>query len=307
MAITAFNWYPLATPTSFSDDGSARTVERSAQIITDDPSDGELLIASDGRVPRYGEALEEEPALTVRNRRLERQSDSFLHWRLTVEYSDAAKDSEEDRQKEAKALEPNPLLREAIIEWEGVPREVAIWRDRLGTPIVNSAGDAFDPPITVVVYDTVAVVTKNVASVPVWLLDYQGAVNDNTFEVDGVTAEVGSCLMGPIRISGKQTENGFTFRTLQMPLHFRSRRDLVTGETEAPEAWKLEILDQGLRYKSGTNRKNIMDDSTPPQPVTTPVPLDGNGGKIANPSASNLSYLTFDIHKRRNFSLLPLS
>lgn len=305
MAIDQLNEITAAQQESISEESLVKRVTRVWQVITEDATDTPYTLLANPLIPAYNAAHPDNEFLTVRSRNLSRQSGSFIEWLLTVEYSDEPKDSEQ-QQNEAKQLEPNPLARPAVIEWDSVAREVAIYKDRLGNGIVNSAGDAFESSITATVYDTVAVVTKNVSSVPLWVLDFRGAVNDSPFVIDGVECETGAALLGPVRISGVQSENSIQFRVLTLQLHFRQRRDPEDGEGEAPEAWILEVLDQGLRYKSGSDVKNILDDSTPPMPITSPVPLNGSGGVLSNPSASNLSFIEFDIHKRRDFSALPL-
>ncbi len=307
MPINQFNEMPVGQPPSINEDSLVKTVERVWQIITDDSTDTPYSLLADPQVPVYGNQHPEDATLTVRSRRIERQSGSFIEWRLTVEYSNEPINAEQ-QQNEAKQLEPNPLARPAIIEWEGAPREIAIYRDRNGDAIANSVGDPFLADVVATVYDAVANVTKNVIQVPLWFLDYQGSVNESEFVIDGVTAETGSCRMGSFRLSSVQSENGVQFRTLSFQLHFRSRRDPVGSETVAPEAWILELLDQGLMYYAGGGEKKyIFDESTPPVPITAPVPLDGAGGVLASPSPDTLVFLQFDIHKRRDFNALPLT
>jgi hypothetical protein len=72
------------------------------------------------------------------------------------------------------------------------------------------------------------------------------------------------------------------------------------------EKWiPLKVLDQGLRYKSGSDRKHIMDQSSPPRPVSSPRLLDGAGAVLSDPTPDNAKYQDFTVYYARNFSVLP--
>lgn len=279
------------------------TYERTFQIETDSPTDDAASIYASAVLPDPYSVHPSDSRCTLREYSIEPNDEARIIWSAICKYSNETQSKEEQERQ----IQPTPTLRPAEITWEGVPREVAIFRDRVGTPIVNSAGDPFDPPIVAVVFDLVATVEVNLTEVPVWLFDYQGAVNDTSFTIDGLTAQTGCALMGPVRISPKQEENGIVYRKVSMPLHFRAKRD--DGDDDAPEPWKLEILNTGLRQKLGSGKRvNIYDDNVPPAPITAPWPLTEAGLRLPEGFAvADLVYLTFDIHKRRDFNALPLT
>ncbi len=80
-----------------------------------------------------------------------------------------------------------------------------------------------------------------------------------------------------------------------------------------PCGWLVVYLDQGLRFKGVVNvngvnvnaRINIRDPFTK-QLVTTPVLLDGSGGVIVDPSASNCRFIVRHGYQELDFNLLPL-
>jgi len=307
MAISLFNEHPLKQPVSFSDDNTAATRTRTFQIITDNAADDESVILLDSRVPIRYAAHPLDTNFTVRNRSLERQGESFIEWLLTVEYSDAPP-TEQDQENQAKQLEPNPLARPAVIEWEWLPRDVSIHRDINGTPIVTSAKRPYEAGVVVAtVYDAVAIVTKNVAVVPLWFVNYQGAVNNSPFDVDGVTVATGCARMGAVKLSGWQQENGYSYRILTMPIHVRAPRDQYNSSDTVPEPWKFEVLDADTYQLVGDEIVQIFDHKTPPNPVTAPVPLNSDGTEMTPINLDSLNYKVFEVYRRYDFSNLPLT
>jgi hypothetical protein len=190
--------------------------------------------------------------------------------------------------------EENPLNRPAQIEIETASYRRAIWQDIDGKATLNSAGDYFDPPIEIDVAYWTFRVKKNVADIPTWILDYENAVNNAAFTIRGLSvgqyeAKISNIRVGDLKIEGDYQYFEFTYQ-------MERRR----------EKWiPLKILDQGLRYKSEANRKHIMDNSTPPRPVSSPRLLDGSGNVLADPTPENAKYREFTVYYARNFSVLP--
>jgi hypothetical protein len=190
--------------------------------------------------------------------------------------------------------EENPLNRPAQIEIETASYRRAIWQDIDGKATLNSAGDYFDPPIEIDVAYWTFRVKKNVADIPTWILDYENAVNNAAFTIRGLSvgqyeAKISNIRVGDLKIEGDYQYFEFTYQ-------MERRR----------EKWiPLKILDQGLRYKSEANRKHIMDNSTPPRPVSSPRLLDGSGNVLADPTPDNAKYREFTVYYARNFSVLP--
>ena len=70
--------------------------------------------------------------------------------------------------------------------------------------------------------------------------------------------------------------------------------------------WAKSVLDAGFREILGTSRVNIKNDGDG-EDITAPVPLDGSGAKLANPSPSNSVFRTHNIYPAKDFSVLPLT
>ena len=276
---------------------------RTFRFELDDPTNDANTIYASGLLPPYQDPHPTNPQCTMREyTSVDPIDDTRVVWDAKLRYSNEIKSQEEEEREN----QPIPTLRSVEISWEGVAREVALYKDRNGDHIMNKAGDRFDPPLVTTVYDLVATIEKNLTEVPFWLFDYQGSVNDSPFTIDGLEAETGSALMGAVKISPKQRENGVLFRKTSIQLHFRAKRD----GTDPPEAWKMEVRNDGLRERltPGGALVNIYDNGTPRMPITTPWPLDVNGKALASGFGSgDITYVTSEIYTRRDFSALPLT
>jgi hypothetical protein len=141
-------------------------------------------------------------------------------------------------------------------------------------------------------------VQKNMSAVPSWILDYQDAVNNDTFSVDGFSIAVGQAKMQNVTVSEWQIRGSTAFRTVTFTIHFQR------------DGWALRPLDAGFRERtSGGPPDGIVNIKNPDdgENVTAPVPLDGSGVALADPSVTNNVFLSFDVYKTRAFSSLPLT
>ncbi len=280
MAVTDVN--EIWDGRSGADDGSTRTRERIWRIITDDPfDDAPIVEAAVGVVA--GDPHPNDFGAKARSINA-RQGESRLVWLVTVSYSSA------------KDLQPNPLNDPAEISWDGEPFQRPLIKDKDGKAVLNSAGDPFDPPIMRDDNRPVASVTKNVGSVPTWVLNYRDVVNSDQFTLDGLTIAAGKAKIKWISVSPRQERNGVSFRTLAFQIHLNK------------DGWAFEVLDRGFREldpNDATKRIQIRDDEK--RLVTEPVLLDGSGARLADPDENNAVFRDFDGYEELPFSVLPLT
>lgn len=223
---------------------------------------------------------------SCRNVKVTQDDGAPRKWTIEAEYS--SKPIRENQQVE------NPLNRPAQIEIETASYKRAIWQDIDGKGVLNSAGDYFDPPVEVDVAYWTFRVKKNVADVPTFILDYENAVNNAAFTIRGLTIGQYEAKISGIRIGELKIEGDYQY--FEFSYQIERRR----------EKWiPLKVLDQGVRFKSGTDRKQIMDNSTPPRPVTSPRLLDGAGAVLSDPTPATAKYQEFTVYYARNFSVLP--
>jgi hypothetical protein len=259
----------------------ARTYQRRFRLDASSQADGPFAVGSNASLPVIGNVHPEDPnafciSLTVEN------TNPWKGWTVTANYSDE------------RTIDDTPTDDAASISWNSEQFQKPAVFDLSGNLIVNSAGDPFDPPAMMDDSRRVVTVEKNLAVVPTWILDYQDAVNNDTFSVDGVSIAIGKAKMQAVTVGPRQRRNGTIFRTVTFTIHLQR------------DGWLLDILDAGFRRKISGGRENIKNNGDGEAP-TAPVPLDGNGQPIDDPTPTNCVFLQFPVYKTRAFSSLPLA
>ena len=188
----------------------------------------------------------------------------------------------------------SPLAQPWDVEWGFASSREAIDRDVYGHPIVNSAGESFDPAITTEVRDLVLRIVRNQGAYdPILAHDYVSRSAVNLDEFWGFAPGIVKCLK--IKANSQRTGDLWFWR---VRYEFAMRAD----------GWLRRILDQGFREFTGTDANGkptyelITDDNG--YPVTQPVLLDGNGNKQAE--AADAVFLEHQVHPGKQFSLLGL-
>ena len=273
-----------------SEGPDASSATRRWRIQTDNRYDTEHIVYAAGVLPNRHDPLPENGFLTARRIRLEQRSDTPYFWEATVEYSSAPMDREEQEKEDF----PDPLDRPAIRRWGTVQYREAVEKDRFGNAVVNTAGDLYDPPPERDVSNWTVTITKNVASVPDFVIDYQNTVNDDDITIGGLSVAAGQAKMQSIEIGEEITESGSTYYQFSYTLEIKWA------------GWQLELLQQGLRQVDpADDSKRIPCVDKNGDPVTSPVLLDADGEQIATPLTTAAVYVEHEIYWREDFSKLP--
>ena len=210
-------------------------------------------------------------------------SDPWKGWTVTAEYSTE------------RELAETPTDDPAEITWGYEQFQKPAVTNYAGQAILNSAGDPFDPPIMIDDSRPHVTISKNLASVPVWIFTYQDAINSGSFTVDGITVAAGLAKMQNITITRGQSRNGTSFRTVTFSIHLQK------------QGWSSKQLDAGFRQigYSGAreNIRNSIDDELP----AAPVPLNGAGVALDDPDPATAVYRTDVVYESKDFSVLPLT
>lgn len=188
----------------------------------------------------------------------------------------------------------NPLDAPAKVHFGLSRQSIACDQDNAGNPIVNSAGQSFDPPIEKDESRLVLSVDVNVASFdPILISQYKDSVNNGEFwgcppkTVKFMNASAELDFSGDCPVN-----NGFFWA--------------VTWEFEVKEdTWAKKILDQGLMCldTSTGNLQHCADEEG--QPSSEPLLLDGAGHQAA--VGASPIYLTFDVYNEMDFSIFGLN
>jgi len=256
-----------------------RTYTRKFRVITDSALVGAAAVGN--AVPpvigsSYLTATESDLGAFCNSIQPVQDSDNPRVWEVTVEYGPQEPGDE------------NPLNRPLEISWSFAQFTRVCDRDINGHALLNSAGDFFDPPPEIDDSRPVLTIVRNEASFdPAQAIDYQDAVNSDSF----LGFAAGTAKVMGISSSLQFESNIFFWKT---SYEFQFRRD----------GWKLSVLDQG-RYK--TNHKPIPEKDSGGNDmvgthVSDPVPLDGSGNPLTNPTPSTAVFREFDVYKQRAFS-----
>lgn len=257
-----------------------RTYTRELIFTSDTPNDDEVTVGNQPQVPAIGSSHPNDLFAWLQSIEVDNYA-PYAGWKVTLNYS-----SERE-------LSEDPTQDPALTEWDGEQYQRPLVVDKDGDIVCNSAGDPFDPPIMRDDSRLISTTVKNMASVPTWIMAYADAVNSDAFTLDGFSVGVGQAKMQRPRVSKPQIRNNIQFREVTFVIQYRE------------EGWLSEPLDVGFRKLDGSARVNITDNNG--DFVTAPVPLDGAGDVLADPSPTNNVTLSFTQYTTLPFSALPLT
>lgn len=256
---------------------------RVARIETDTNADDAVVLGAYASCPTIGSAYPTDIGAFCRSVDFSNDRASQRLWFCTVSYS-----------SEYEAA-TNPLAERAIIEWGTESYRKCFFEDKDGQAIVNSAGSYYDPPVEGDDDRWVVSVSKNVAVVPSWILNYRSAVNLTSFVVDGIVVAARCAKLSAIKIGRDQKRNNVPYRVFSYGLHLNA------------DTWDRKILDAGFEEidpdDTSKRRKITLNDNKYP---TSPWPLDGTGYKLEDPSPTNNVFNTHRLNNALSFNLLPL-
>ncbi len=269
-----------------------RTYTRVYEVRTTDPNDSGYVAGGASGLPRGGDAHpDDNAAFVVRNDPAQHSEDPTL-WTVTIEYdtqlsstaigresqqvdSSGETTTNPDSPSEGGQRQENPLSRPPVysVSFETVQEpllEVYTGEDAtLPGPLLNSAGDPFDPPPMVEKSYPVLTIKKNMVSFTYATLEmYQDSVNSVTWRGFGARK---------VKVHGisweSAFENGITFWAVTFVFKVRYK------------TWDLQILDAGLNelIPAETDRparKRPIVQSRGETP-TSPLLLDGSGRLLA--------------------------
>ena len=266
---------------SASNEKGMRKYSRAFRLETTSQMDGPYAVGSDANLPVIGSLHPEDSNAWCVSLRVE-NSNPWKGWTVTAEYTSEREITED------------PTAEPAAITWSSEQFQRPVIDDNSGNAVVNSAGDPFDPPIMRDDSRPVITISKNLAVVPVWIMNYQDAVNSDAFYVDGVLVGAGLAKVQSVSVGEVQRRNGIMFRVVNLVIHLQRN------------GWLIEAQDVGFRELGTGGRQNIINDVDSERP-SAPVPLDGAGAHIVSPTAATNVTLSFSVYSTQFFSALPLS
>jgi hypothetical protein len=301
-----------------------RTFSRVYEVLCDSPLDNAAVAGGTAFLPRLGYPYPNDPAAIVVAVKPQQDGDNPLRWLVTIDYDtqpdipssqQASQQPNGGQEQQPQQVPENPLNRPPVWKYSyqqttevvaSANREVSkrtfntvngrVDFDHpidtvvtVGGPVVNSAGLPFDPPATIEVSRPIVTVTHNLAAFDHSAFDdLQDAVNSVGWW--GLNPRCARCI-GLEATSAY--ENGVSF--WQVTYTFAVKRD----------TWDVRILDCGYseKYDSGGGvfkQRKIKDAWG--REATEPVPLDGNGAKLA--VGQPPVYMVFRVYRERDFNEL---
>lgn len=168
----------------------------------------------------------------------------------------------------------NPILRPPLYSCQSQQYTRPVARDTDGTPIMNLAGDYYDPPPEMDDARGTIIVSKNQSSLPLAQMNYVNAINSDQFFNNGP----GTWKLNAISSGNIQTEGGTTFYTVTYEFAYR------------PEGWQPRLLEigyngltaDGKKVKFNSDRPRLLKDNGPSGVINGAHTV----GKTDDPSAA---------------------
>jgi hypothetical protein len=184
---------------------------------------------------------------------------------------------------------------------------------RNGNPIVNTAGDPFDPMPEEVIANPIIRVTLRQNSANMDRINDIGSVNESEIKIAGVTFPQYTAMLSDYSSQPNRDDEGFvTFNNT-----YTIKGKFKTGKDGSQIGWLLEILSQGfneirdgvrqgIRIREQTNIDDEGEDGPEYEyvPVAQPQLLDENGKATVNESEA--VYQQFLPYKAISFSSFRL-
>lgn len=191
----------------------------------------------------------------------------------------------------------NPLDAPPKVRFGLSRQSITADKDVDGKPVVNSAGQAFDPPIEKDESRLVMSVEVNVQTFDANLFAaYKDTVNDDVWWIFAPKTVKFMNATAELQHSGDCPVNGGLYW-------------VMTWEFEIKEdTWTKKILDQGLMcigVSGGSSGELIHCIDTEGQPASEPMLLDGAGHQ--NPKGAGPVYLSYDVYEPKDFSVFNLT
>lgn len=178
----------------------------------------------------------------------------------------------------------NPILRRPEVSKSSKETMKPFTHDLDGNPVVNSAGEAFDPPIMIEDGATVITITINVARFDITTADrFRNCINSEPFF---------DFLPGEARVVAYNAVYAFENNI---------RYERVTWMFECKDGGfeYIRPLDQGYMERTIDGVRQILVGGHPP---SRPLLLDGAGVQLDVETPADAVFLNFRARRRRNFA-----
>lgn len=257
-----------------------RTYKRVFYVVTDDKKVGpktvlESLPVATGQA--YDTGTERDPGAFCSSLSVAHRDDDGKGWLCVAEFGPY----------DATQWARDPLERQPQISWEYRETQEPLNEDIEGNPIVNSAGDPFDPPLLQDFLQPILKLTRNEANFdPALAYIYRGKVNATTF----FGADPGYVKVGPITPQRVFNQDIGWYWTVSYEFIFNEK------------TWTTRVYNVGYRHLDpDDDTKKIEITDRYGQKISSPWPLDEDGQPL--PQGSDPVILEFETAEKIDFSV----
>lgn len=279
-------------------------------VFSDDPDElsSAVRAADDGStsIPELGDAYPDNSSAFCSKVVPQQQENSRLYWIVTVTY-----ETPQSQDDTGGGGGGDPTTFDDRIAWGSRTIQVPVEVDVNGLPIINSAGDKFDPPPTKDKYLLEVSISTNQSSYTgIESKNYMGKINDANVAFTGWTAAAGTLLCASIEAQNKYKNNYEYYEVTYVFVY-------------DPEGWVLSLLNVGFNERTQDRNGNLTlkhiereDDDGNLVRVPNPVPLYGAGSGFEGQavpaselarSTSYINYIDFDILEEADFSSMNVT
>ncbi|OJW12667.1 MAG: hypothetical protein BGO49_24925 [Planctomycetales bacterium 71-10] len=189
-----------------------------------------------------------------------------------------------------------PWLAYPSLKWSSEDSEFYPTHDRTGKPILNSAGDIFDPSPSIPLPTPIATITRvEQGFLPIWITQFKGTVNAAPWM--GFPAE--SVLCKDITADSSTDSDWGILYNVTYTFAFRPPILASDGVTIMVAGWDAFIANVGKRQLVDGKREEIRDKDG--QSISDPVPLQLVDGTYDEDDPKTY-YLRFPVYPTSDFS-----
>ena len=215
--------------------------------------------------------------------RFEKGDDKGIIWEATVEYGPIP----------TNVRPGGPLAQPPTWRLEAIPVLLPAFVDKNGDPILNTAGDPFDPPLERPKTNRRLTVTRNEVAPNFAAIQ---EVENKTNDAPWLLWDTGQVVALPIEIPERLYDQEAQQR--YYPMRYSFDIDL--------DGWKKEVVNSGFNgLDSSGNSVRLFDKAG--QELTEPAFLDDAGHQLAHPiTAANIVILEFELLDSTYFGIFNL-
>ena len=234
------------------EDGSESVVD-TYEVVSDTPSETITNVVTAAGIPAKDSSHAEKTTAICVRRSADQSEDVHNVWTVSCEYSTKITTQEDD----------NPLSQQIKGGMQSSFIERPAYYDARGYPLVNTAGDFYEGIVRKHRSRTFPC-TFNFASVPNWLFDLAGTINNAAITIHGRTYPIGTCQLTDVDMPDEPSRG--KDGTLYWPISYKIVHDPDGYFVLLPNKGLHELVYQtrtGASAAWTTTTKALYDAKTP--------------------------------------------